>query len=209
MFFDHNTVQRGPTVVESHQELIQENLGEDLYAPTVQSDELWKKFAIPTPPYSPENYQPNKYMFSHHNQNLQVVPDDFPEDLSSDLPLVLSDAEMERLTSSALGNTDCVWAEPDITEQNALPNMRPSVAENVRDATIYPQKQYREFRPYPRQIPIQENCMNQQQSPQNWSPYSGSYNKNLSFLVLAFEFTKYTNKQRGFCFLFILPALDF
>ncbi|XP_020914929.1 myc proto-oncogene protein isoform X2 [Exaiptasia diaphana] len=175
MFFDHNNVQRGPTVLESRQELMSESLTEDIYAPSLQNDEMWKKCAIPTPPYSPETYtgQTNKtHMFNHHHQNLQVVPDDFPEDLSSDLPMVLSDAEMERLTSSALGNNDFVWSEPDLTEPNSIPAMRPSIIDNVRESPIYAQKHYRDFHPYPQQLPIQENCMNQQHSPQNWSPYS-------------------------------------
>lgn len=187
MFFDHNNIQRGPTVQDSHHDLMSEGLSEDLYAPTLQSDEMWKKFAIPTPPYSPETYTgtTNKtHMFGqhhhHHQNNLQVVPDDFPEDLSSDLPMVLSDAEMERLTSSTLGN-DCVWTEPDLAEPTNLPTtMRPSILpiENtvVRESPMYPQKQYRDFRAYPQSLSIQESCMNQQQhSPQNWSPYSGKY----------------------------------
>ncbi|KAK3710263.1 hypothetical protein QZH41_019018 [Actinostola sp. cb2023] len=183
MFFDHNNVHRGATVLDTHQELISESISEDLYAPTLQNDEMWKKFAIPTPPYSPETYtgSTNKtHIFNHHPQNnLQVVPDDFPDDLSSDLPMVLSDAEMERLTSSTLGN-DCVWTEPEIADPHTIPQIRASICQidntPVRESqsALYTQSQkhYRDFHPYPQGLSIQESCMTQQHSPQNWSPYS-------------------------------------
>lgn len=87
------------------QDLIVESLTEDLYNPTIPSDDIWKKFALPTPPYSPENYLPQgsckrNFVIPSRRNGLQVVPE--PEDLSSDLPLVLSDAEMERLTCSTI-----------------------------------------------------------------------------------------------------------
>ena len=179
MFFDHNNVHRGPTVLDTHQELISENISEEIYAPTLQNnEEMWKKFAIPTPPYSPETYTSSNKAHSVFNpHNLQVVPDDFPEDLSSDLPMVLSDAEMERLTSSTLAN-DCIWSEPEIADPNTMPApIRGSIChiENpaVRESSLYTQKHYRDFHHYPQGLAIQENCMNQQHSPQNWSPYSG------------------------------------
>lgn len=188
MFFDQNIIQRGQAILDSHQEHISEGISEDIYAPSLQTDEMWRKFAIPTPPYSPETYNVNTtktHIFSHHHSshhqnNLQVVPDDFPEELSSDLPMVLSDAEMERLTSSTLGN-DCPWTEPELVEPKPtnLGTVRHSMVpvENtmIQELPMYQQKQFQEFHPYPQAIPIQENCINQQHSPQNWSPFSGKY----------------------------------
>lgn len=111
MFFDER--QRGPQPMDSSasQDLIVESLTEDLYNPTIPSDDIWKKFALPTPPYSPENYLPQgsckrNFVIPSRRNGLQVVPE--PEDLSSDLPLVLSDAEMERLTCSTIDD-EYIW----------------------------------------------------------------------------------------------------
>jgi len=188
MFFDQNIIQRGQAILDAHQDHISEGISEDIYAPSLQTEDMWKKFAIPTPPYSPETYNVNTtktHIFSHHHHphhqnNLQVVPDDFPEELSSDLPMVLSDAEMERLTSSTLGN-DCPWSEAEPVEPppTSLSAMRQTMVpvENtmIQELPMYQQKQYREFQPFPQAMTIQENCVTQQHSPQNWSPYSGKY----------------------------------
>ncbi|XP_078347403.1 uncharacterized protein LOC144632597 isoform X2 [Oculina patagonica] len=111
MFFDERL--RGPQPMDSSapQDVIVESISEDLYNPTIPNDDFWKKFALPTPPYSPpENYLPQtvscKRNFPPRRNGLQVVPE--PEDLSSDLPLVLSDAEMERLTCSTIDD-DYIW----------------------------------------------------------------------------------------------------
>lgn len=188
MFFDANIMQRGATMADStNQELISDNMNEDLYNPSIQSEDMWKRFALPTPPYSPETYSNTSkaHVFSHHiaQNNLQVVPDDFPEDLSSDLPMVLSDAEMERLTSSTLGN-DCVWSEHELDPNTTIPQIRTSVCQldNIRESqTLYtqPEKRFREYHTFPQGLPVQESCMNQQhqqQPPQNWAPYAGKNN---------------------------------
>ena len=102
MFFDERV--RGPQPMDSTapQDVIVESISEDL--------EFWKKFALPTPPYSPENYLPQnackRNFVTTRRNGLQVVPE--PEDLSSDLPLVLSDAEMERLTCSTIDD-EYIW----------------------------------------------------------------------------------------------------
>ncbi|XP_058949821.1 N-myc proto-oncogene protein isoform X1 [Pocillopora verrucosa] len=106
MFFDERL--RGPQPIDSsaHQDLI---AAEDLYSPAFPIDDLWKKFTLPTPPYSPENYLPQtkrNFVIPPRRNGLQVVPE--PEDLSSDLPLVLSDAEMERLTCSTIDD-EYIW----------------------------------------------------------------------------------------------------
>jgi hypothetical protein len=189
MFFDHNTIHRGATIVETaNQDFISDNINEDLYNPTFQSEDMWKKFPLPTPPYSPETYSSTSknHVFNQHPQNnLQVVPDDFPEDLSSDLPMVLSDAEMERLTSSTLAN-DCVWNEQDL-DPNTIPHIRAPICQldTMRESqTLYsqPEKHFPEYHTFPQGLPVQENCINQQQSPQNWAPYAG---KSLSVVYSA------------------------
>lgn len=169
----------------TNQELISDAVNEELYNQSIQSEQdMWKRFALPTPPYSPETYSNTSktHIFSHHPQNnLQVVPDDFPEELSSDLPMVLSDAEMERLTSSTLGN-DCVWNEHELDPNTTIPQMRASVCQldSMRESqTLYPrsEKRFREYHTFPQGLPAQESCMNQQhqqqQPPQNWAPYAG------------------------------------
>jgi len=93
------------------QDVVVESLAEDPYNPTINNDDFWKKFALPTPPYSPENYLPQtgckrNFIIPARRNGLQVVPE--PEDLSSDLPLVLSDAEMERLTCSTIDD-EYIW----------------------------------------------------------------------------------------------------
>lgn len=93
------------------QDLVVESLTEELYNPAIPSEDYWKKFALPTPPYSPENYLPQasskrNFAIPSRRNGLQVVPE--PEDLSSDLPLVLSDAEMERLTCSTIDD-EYIW----------------------------------------------------------------------------------------------------
>ena len=108
MFFDERL--RGPQPMDSApQEVVVESISEDLC--TIHNDDFWKKFALPTPPYSPENYLPQtgckrNFIIPPRRNGLQVVPE--PEDLSSDLPLVLSDAEMERLTCSTIDD-DYIW----------------------------------------------------------------------------------------------------
>lgn len=82
---------------------------EDLYSAAIPNDDFLKKFALPTPPYSPENYLPqtrHNFAIPPRRNGLQVVPE--PEDLSSDLPLVLSDAQMERLTCSTIDD-EYIW----------------------------------------------------------------------------------------------------
>ena len=108
MFFDERL--RGPQPMDSSAPQV-ESLTEDLYNPTISNDDFWKKFALPTPPYSPENYLPQasckrNFVIPPRRNGLQVVPE--PEDLSSDLPLVLSDAEMERLTCSTIDD-EYIW----------------------------------------------------------------------------------------------------
>lgn len=110
MFFDKRL--RGPQIMDSstHQDVIVENLTEDLYNPSIPNDDLWRKFPLPTPPYSPENCLPQatkrNFFIPSRKNGLQVVPE--PEDLSSDLPLVLSDAEMQRLTCSTM-EEEHIW----------------------------------------------------------------------------------------------------
>lgn len=111
MFFDDRL--RGPQPMDSSatQDLVVESLTEELYNPAIPSEDYWKKFALPTPPYSPENYlsqasSKRNFAIPSRRNGLQVVPE--PEDLSSDLPLVLSDAEMERLTCSTIDD-EYIW----------------------------------------------------------------------------------------------------
>lgn len=110
MFFDERL--HGPQPMDSApQDVVVESLAEDPYNPTINNDDFWKKFALPTPPYSPENYLPQtgckrNFIIPARRNGLQVVPE--PEDLSSDLPLVLSDAEMERLTCSTIDD-EYIW----------------------------------------------------------------------------------------------------
>lgn len=111
MFFDERL--RGPQPMDSSaaQDVIVESISEDLYNPTIPNDDFWRKFALPTPPYSPENYLhqtscKRNFVIPTRRNGLQVVPE--PEDLSSDLPLVLSDAEMERLTCSTIDD-EYIW----------------------------------------------------------------------------------------------------
>lgn len=108
-----------------HSEMSMESLGEEMYNSQMITDaDFLKKLAfLPTPPYSPESYfgsvsckrslmQPS---LAPRSNSLQVVPDDPPEDLFSDIqPLVLSDEDMVRLTasSSTLIN-DCMWTGDD------------------------------------------------------------------------------------------------
>lgn len=112
MFFDDGVRVSQHGVGQSSPGLVIENLTEDLYNHTIANDNLWKKIALPTPPYSPDQSWKRQVLPAPHptQNSLQVVPDDLAADeLSSDLPLVLSDAEMERLTTSTIGGNDCMW----------------------------------------------------------------------------------------------------
>ncbi|XP_032221990.2 protein L-Myc-1b isoform X2 [Nematostella vectensis] len=175
MFFDQ-TPHRGMMIQDGGpQDLVVEALSDDLCNPNMQNEvDFWKKFALPTPPYSPENYSNSckRNVFPGQHQNtLQVVPDDFPEDLSSDLPLVLSDAEMERLTSSTFVN-DCVWSEGDYDPHRMAGNLC-AQTEPVREILpTLPEKQLRDFAQYTQSLAAQENTVCQQQAPHRWMPYT-------------------------------------
>ena len=153
-----------------HSEIVMEGLTEEMFSPQIPNDaELWKKLAfLPTPPYSPENYfgpvsckrSLIQAIVPQRCNTLQVVPDDPPEDLFSDIqPLVLSDEEMVRLTasSSTLIN-DCMWTGEEFdhhesqrlhttdratTMANCLPERKPEISlppmieGNVRDLSHY------------------------------------------------------------------------
>ena len=95
-------------------------LSEDLYN-AVPNDDVWRKIAVHTPPYSPPDqsfWKPRQAPTAPQPSpvGLQVVPDDWPaEELSSDLPLLFSDAEFERLKSSTLGN-DPTWPAGEVSD---------------------------------------------------------------------------------------------
>lgn len=180
MFFDERL--RGPQPMDSSapQDVIVESISEDLYNPTIPNDDFWKKFALPTPPYSPENYLPHtscKRNFPPRRNGLQVVPE--PEDLSSDLPLVLSDAEMERLTCSTIDD-DYIWPagehDFDRVESQRFQGNRvvlSAACVNERSAEMATEHQMmRDLPPFVATVPNQDPAL----GPDRWhAPYSGKY----------------------------------
>lgn len=205
MFFDERL--RGPQPMESSstpQEVIVESLTEDLYNPTIQNDDIWKKFALPTPPYSPENYLPqgnckgNFIIPTHKRNGLQVVPE--PEDLSSDLPLVLSDAEMERLTCSTIED-DCIWpsGESDfdrVESQRFQGNRVVLSAACVHEPSAEMAAEHRmlpELPPFVPTVTNQDPTLAQQQIERWHSQFSGEYGH--YFIQIAKLLTLYPGSQ--------------
>lgn len=180
MFFDERL--RGPQPMDSstHQDLI---VAEDLYNPTIPNDDFWKKFALPTPPYSPENYLPQtkrNFVIPPRRNGLQVVPE--PEDLSSDLPLVLSDAEMERLTCSTIddeyiwpaGETDFDRVESQRFQGNRVVLSAACVNEpSAEMATDH--QMMRDLSPFVATVPNQDPALGPQQVDRWHSRFSGKY----------------------------------
>ena len=173
------------------QDLIVESLGEDLYNPTIPKDELWKKFALPTPPYSPENYMPSckrNMVIPPRTNGLQVVPE--PEDLSSDLPLVLSDAEMERLTCSTI-DEECIWpageGDFDRVESQRLQGSRVVLSSScVSEPSAEMATEQQVFRALPQFVTAvadRNSALNQKQVDRWHSQFSGENRTNL-ILVL-------------------------
>lgn len=179
-----------------------ECLTEDMYSTQMLTDaDFMKKLAfLPTPPYSPENYfgpmnckrslmQSN---IASRSNSFQVVPDDPPEDLFSDIqPLVLSDEEMVRLTASSTTLiNDCMWVGEDFDNQesqrihptdfsttmaNCLPEskpkktLQPMLEGSGRDSSLYT---------VPNSSPEAQMChapqtTQQSHHDQRWLPFPG------------------------------------
>ena len=181
MFFDERL--RGPQPIESSapQDVIVESLTEDLFNPAIPNDDYWKKFALPTPPYSPENYLPQvsckrNFVIPPRRSGLQVVPE--PEDLSSDLPLVLSDAEMERLTCSTIDD-EYIWpaGETDFDRVESGNRVVLSAAcvnePNAEMATDH--RMLRDLPPFVAAVANQDPTLAQQQVDRWHSQFSGEY----------------------------------
>ena len=186
MFFDERL--RGPQPMDSApQDVIVDSISEDLYNPTIPNDDFWKKFALPTPPYSPENYLPQttsckrNFVMPPRRNGLQVVPE--PEDLSSDLPLVLSDAEMERLTCSTI-DEDYIWPagehDFDRVESQRFQGNRivlsAACGVNESSAEMATEHQImRELPPFAPTVPNQDSALAPQQVDRWHSQFSGEY----------------------------------
>ena len=186
MFFDERL--RGPQPMDSApQDVIVDSISEDLYNPTIPNDDFWKKFALPTPPYSPENYLPQttsckrNFAMPPRRNGLQVVPE--PEDLSSDLPLVLSDAEMERLTCSTI-DEDYIWPagehDFDRVESQRFQGNRivlsAACGVNESSAEMATEHQImRELPPFASTVPNQDSALAPQQVDRWHSQFSGEY----------------------------------
>lgn len=186
MFFDERL--RGPQPMDSApQDVIVDSISEDLYNPTIPNDDFWKKFALPTPPYSPENYLPQttsckrNFVMPPRRNGLQVVPE--PEDLSSDLPLVLSDAEMERLTCSTI-DEDYIWPagehDFDRVESQRFQGNRivlsAACGVNESSAEMATEHQImRELPPFAPTVPNQDSVLAPQQVDRWHSQFSGEY----------------------------------
>lgn len=204
MFFDERL--RGLQPMESSsapQEVIIESLAEDLYNPTIQHDDIWKQFALPTPPYSPENYLPqanckgNFIISSHKRNGLQVVPE--PEDLSSDLPLVFSDAEMERLKSTI--EDDYIWpsgeSDFDRVESQRFQDNRvvlSAACVNEPSAEMAAEhRMLREFSPFVPTVTNQDPALARQQIGRWHSQFSGEYDS--YFIQIEKLLTLYPRSQ--------------
>ena len=189
MFFDDRL--RGPQLMDSstHQDLIVENLSENIYNSSIPNDDFWRKCALPTPPYSPENYlaqagSKRNFNIPSRRNGLQVVPE--PEDLSSDLPgLVFSDAEMERLTCSTMddeyiwpaGESDLDRVESQRFQGNRVVLAAPCAKEREAIAEMAAEhRMLNDLSPFITSVTSQDPTLAQQQVDARWQPhFSGEY----------------------------------
>lgn len=184
MFFDDRL--RGPQLMDSstHQDLIVENLSENIYNSSIPNDDFWRKCALPTPPYSPENYlaqagSKRNFNIPSRRNGLQVVPE--PEDLSSDLPgLVFSDAEMERLTCSTMddeyiwpaGESDLDRVESQRFQGNRVVLSAPCAKEREAIAEMAAEhRMLNDLSPFITSVTSQDPTLAQQQVDARWQPH--------------------------------------